>query len=72
MAIGPGKYDEECTRARVATGAVGVVLIVIEGKRGSGFSVQVHDVADLQPGVLANMLRTVADELERAGGLASS
>lgn len=37
---GPGKYDPVCTVARTATEAAGVVLIVIDGNNGSGFSVQ--------------------------------
>lgn len=40
MAFGPGKYDDLCTYAREAAKAQGVVLIVTDGERGSGFSVQ--------------------------------
>lgn len=38
---GPGKYDDLCTHVREATGADAVVLIVLNGSKGSGFSVQV-------------------------------
>lgn len=38
MSIGPGKYDEACTQALEATGAQSVILIVIGGKEGHGFS----------------------------------
>ncbi len=37
----PGKYDDLCTMAREAAQADGVVLMVINGKSGSGLSVQV-------------------------------
>ncbi len=40
MPIGPGKYDDECTMLRESTEAQGVIVIVIGGKLGSGFSVQ--------------------------------
>ncbi len=36
----PGKYDEVCTYVRELTQAEGVILIVINGMVGSGFSVQ--------------------------------
>ena len=37
---GPGKYDEACTVARLSTGAGGIVLMVVDGNQGNGFSVQ--------------------------------
>lgn len=37
----PGKYDAACTVARESCKARGVVLIVIDGAEGHGFSVQV-------------------------------
>ncbi len=40
MALGPGKYDRECTQVRQSTDAEAVVVIVINGNRGAGFSVQ--------------------------------
>jgi predicted ATPase with chaperone activity len=59
---GPGKYDEAATAAREATGAAGVILIVVGGKLGSGFSVQCYDKL-LPPAVLAQMLESVAAEI---------
>jgi hypothetical protein len=59
----PGKYDEACTQARIATRAVGVLLVVIEGDKGTGFSVQTHDKEVLH--VLPAILRLTADEIER-------
>jgi len=61
MALGPGKYDELCTKVRTEAKAGGVVLIVLRGDRGDGFSVQ-------GPGemvfVLPAILRQVADDIE--------
>ena len=60
--IGPGKYDNEATAAREATGAAGVLLIVIGGERGNGFSCQAtqFDIVLRLPA----LLRTVADQIE--------
>lgn len=40
MAIGPGKYDDLCTLVREQAKARGVIVIVFEGDRGSGFGCQ--------------------------------
>jgi hypothetical protein len=43
MALGPGKYDDLCSYVRAQAGIAdsgGVAVIVINGNRGSGFSVQ--------------------------------
>jgi len=40
MPIGPGKYDDLCTQAREGAKATGAVLIIMEGNKGAGFSVQ--------------------------------
>jgi hypothetical protein len=58
MALGAGKYDDLCTRARKAAGAQGAILIVIEGRHGMGFSVQAEPNVVLQ---LPTILRKVAD-----------
>lgn len=59
--IGPGKYDAEATAARKSAEAKGVVLIVAQGNRGSGFSVQAP--LDLILG-LPGVLRDLADQIE--------
>lgn len=65
MALGPGKYDAECTTAREATHARLVALIVVDGSKGSGFSCQsVGRPADLKN--LAEMLRFMAEDIERS------
>jgi hypothetical protein len=64
MAIGPGKYDDECTHVRLETKAAGVLLIVIDGEHGSGFSCQADVVTTL---MLPELLETVARRLRRDG-----
>jgi hypothetical protein len=65
---GPGKYDAECTAARVSTGAVMVALIVLNGDRGSGFSIQGTDPDTLRqmPGMLEFMARQMRAEMTDA------
>jgi hypothetical protein len=62
MAIGPGKYDAACTAAGEATLADTVVLIVVNGIAGSGFSMQTvrPDAAKALPA----LLRHIADQIE--------
>lgn len=62
MAIGPGKYDAECTWVRQRLGARAVLLVVAGGIKGQGFSVQGT------PNYLVNLpavLREVAQIMER-------
>jgi len=40
MAVGPGKYDDVCSVARLSTDAEVAILIVVNGFAGTGFSVQ--------------------------------
>jgi hypothetical protein len=59
--IGPGKYDDICTRIREELQAEGVVLIVCRGVRGMGFSAQ------LTGEMLAkfpNVLREIANQMD--------
>lgn len=57
MAIGPGKYDDLCTYVREKSGAVGAIVIIIEGNKGMGFSVQAPP--DALPKI-ADTLREIA------------
>lgn len=65
MAFGPGKYDDLCTAARASTEAAAVILIVLAGNKGHGFSCQTvaGDITDKLPA----MLRNVADIIEKNG-----
>jgi hypothetical protein len=59
--IGPGKYDDQATKVRAATQARGVILIVIGGNCGEGFSCQATLEVTL---ALPAMLRSIADQIE--------
>ncbi len=60
--MGPGVYDEVCARVREETGAKAVILAIIDGKHGEGFSVQGTPlIVMLLPGIL----RRIADDIER-------
>jgi len=39
MSFGTGKYDKECERLLVKTGASACVVVVLGGRKGSGTSV---------------------------------
>lgn len=59
--IGAGKYDAEATMVQESAKASAVLLIVIGGDRGAGFSCQA--TADVLVNLPA-MLRSIADQLE--------
>ncbi|HEY1448413.1 MAG TPA: hypothetical protein VGF33_07730 [Caulobacteraceae bacterium] len=61
MPRGPGKYDHLATAARVAAGARAVIVMVIDGDLGSGFSVQADEPLAL---TLPAILRDLADQIE--------
>jgi hypothetical protein len=62
VTVGPGKYDDLATYVREQTQARGVVVIVIDGKHGNGFSVQITEDLTIQ---LPMMLLRLADEIEK-------
>lgn len=69
MPIGPGKFDEECTRIREATNAAACVLMVFGDTPGSsGFSVQLRGdcVLDL-PGILHQIAQDMEHDLKQRG-----
>jgi hypothetical protein len=61
MPLGPGVYDELCTAVREHTNADGVILIIIRGDQGGGFSCQATLEIQL---ALPEILRTVANGIE--------
>lgn len=61
MSVGAGRYDEAATAAREATKAEGVLLIVLGGEKGSGFSAQIPPEAIEK---IPALLRHMADEIE--------
>jgi hypothetical protein len=64
MAIGPGKYDDVATEARTKTQAEGVLLLVVNGTKGSGFSAQLSLELTL---TLPTILRDIAAQIEERG-----
>lgn len=64
MPAGPGKYDELCTIVREESHAEGAIVIILNGDRGCGFSVQVTYLAALLG--LVDFLKHVAEEIERS------
>jgi hypothetical protein len=69
MAIGPGEYDDLCTMVREQTNAAGVIVAVINGKRGSGLSVQADLATTLAlPELLDHLAAQIrADNIAKAG-----
>lgn len=63
MAYGAGKYDALCTEVRETSEAEGAIVIVLDGKFGSGFSVQA-DAGTLAK--LPDMLETIAKQIRQS------
>lgn len=64
MPIGPGKYDDLATLVHSRTKAIGVVLMVVGGTKGGGFSVQGPlDMVAALPGMLRNLARDIERDL---------
>ena len=62
MFNGPGKYDDAATVARESTKADGVILLVIRGEKGSGFSVQAPLDVIME---LPTMLESIASQIRQ-------
>jgi hypothetical protein len=62
MPVGPGKYDDLATLVRERAQADAVIVIVVGGNKGAGFSCQ--GPADMTVRLPA-ALRFVADEIEK-------
>lgn len=66
MPLGPGFYDDECTRIRESSGASVVILLVLGAPHGkNGMSCQCHEDHVLH---LPMMLRDIAQQIEASGG----
>lgn len=63
MPMGPGKYEPECTEALLKTGGHTVLLIVLGGAKGTGFSMATTDPASIA--LVPAILRSTADEIEK-------
>lgn len=69
MAFGPGKYDDEVTELRERLQADGIILLVINGCRGEGFSAQLPGLATVEGAYemlmrQASTLRSIADQCQ--------
>lgn len=67
MSVGPGKYDAVCQAALFETNADATILIVLNGQRGSGFSVTIRRAGEhfIVMSRLPKVLRDVADSIEK-------
>jgi hypothetical protein len=60
MPLGPGKYDALVTWVREQTKAEGVIVIVVQGENGDGFSCQATpSVTQRLPGMLEHMAKEI-------------
>jgi hypothetical protein len=64
MPLGPGKYDDLCTFVREQTRAEAAFVIIINGKKGSGFSCQADIHALLK---LPELLENIAKQIRESG-----
>jgi len=62
MAYGPGKYDSLATLVRRRARARAVIVLVMQGDHGNGFSVQGDDESMR---IIVPLLRTMADDIEK-------
>lgn len=64
MSWGPGKYDTLCTMVREQTGASSVLLVILDGVNGNGFSCQTDLAGTL---ALPDLLEMVAKQIREHG-----
>lgn len=64
MTKGPGKYDDMATVVQNATSAEAVIVIVVGGNRGHGFSVQgTEETLKAVPSLLDMVARTIREDM---------
>lgn len=65
MALGPGRYDDLTTYVREHAAAEAVLVIVLGGRHGSGFSVQaLAEHAEQVQTRIPAILRDIAEKIE--------
>jgi hypothetical protein len=64
MPIGPGKYDDLCSEVRIKVDARAVLLLVIDGSKGNGFSCQADLATTL---ALPDILERLAKQIRQSG-----
>lgn len=63
---GPGKYDDLCTYVREKSDALAVIVLIIGGRLGNGFSVQAtHNIEAELPGMLRATAKSIEEDLNR-------
>jgi hypothetical protein len=69
MAQGPGKYDDLATYCREQAEAVAGIVIILEGKHGSGFSMQSlePEVQRQLPALLENIAAQIREDNRKMG-----
>lgn len=62
---GPGKYDDLCTHVREESDGDLVVVLILRGNRGTGFSVQARSQDELAklPGALEDMALRIRQQI---------
>lgn len=67
-AHGPGKYDDLCTYVREKAEAEGAIILIFNGNKGEGFSVQVRDGETVRrlPDILRRLARSIEEANETA------
>jgi hypothetical protein len=66
MTFGAGQYDGEASALKKATQAEGVVLLIVDGIRGSGLCVQAPlDVLLALPAALRDAAAEIEQDLQR-------
>ena len=73
MAMGPGKYDDLCSFVATQTGITdtggGVIVIVIGGNKGPGFSVQADLATTLAlPDILETTAKLIRSDMGEPDG----
>jgi hypothetical protein len=62
MTIGPGRYDDLCTLVRKKSRAQGVLVLILGGNKGPGFSCQADP---LLMTVIPELLESVARQIRQ-------
>ncbi len=65
MPTGPGKYDDLATLVRQNARARFAGVIILDGHKGSGYSMQSREPTPELLAMIPKMLRDVADEVEK-------
>jgi hypothetical protein len=62
MAAGPGKYDDLCTEVREKASALGVILLIFDGVKGTGFSCQADLLTTMRlPEILEDIAKQIRE-----------